>query len=446
MERFSALTACSRKRPRLMAIPEESSSWASLHADLVRLIGSKVLAGDLMDYVRFRAVCPHWRSRSDCPRGRGVVDPRFHPRRWMMLPEGHGLYPGHGKLRGYIRFFNLSTGVIVRVLLPLFRNHCILDSVDGLLLLQRDEDTVIRLLHPFTGDIADLPPLATLMRLPGANLNVRRTWTYFRKIGATSVSVSAGGVITVMIVLHNISMLAFATSRDHQWNVPPWRLSPFWRLISSQGKLYMMDNPTLGTSHPGDTQIFQINPPKHEGTGSASSSMPSQKLIATCPAGKMPVPQYLAECDSEVLVIGYSDGFFTHPLVYRLSDLILNRVVPVTTIGGNVLFIDERILSVSCKTVPNIAGDTVVAVHPTDLYLAQRNFNSHTWLPAADGCIAERDVSMPYSLIYHIFTCCQRAFWNKGTISYQHKNQNNWKVKRKWRQGVSLTCNTLILL
>jgi hypothetical protein len=82
----------------------------------------------------------------------------------MMLPEGHGLYPGHGKLRGYIRFFNLSTGVIVRVLLPLFRDHCILDSVDGLLLLQRDEDTVVRLLHPFTSDIADLPPLATLMQ------------------------------------------------------------------------------------------------------------------------------------------------------------------------------------------------------------------------------------------------------------------------------------------
>ncbi|KAM0881319.1 hypothetical protein ACQ4PT_033031 [Festuca glaucescens] len=200
-KRRSAVVACSNKRPRLIAsaaISDEASSWASLQADLVRLIGSRVLAGDLLDYVRFRAVCPHWRSSSVCPRGRGVVDPRFHPRRWMMLPEGDSLHPGHGKLRGYIRFFNLSNGVIVRVLLPLFRNHCILDSVDGLLLLQRDEDTVIRLLHPFTGDIVDLPPLATLMRLPKANLNVRKTWFYFRNICATSVSVSAGGVITVI--------------------------------------------------------------------------------------------------------------------------------------------------------------------------------------------------------------------------------------------------------
>ncbi|CAM0903516.1 unnamed protein product [Alopecurus aequalis] len=449
MERPSALTARSKKRPRLIAsaaISDEASVWGSLQADLIDLIGWMVLANDLRDYNRFRAVCPHWRSSSVCPRGRGVVDPRFHPRRWMMLPEGHGLHPGHGKLRGYIRFFNLSTGAIVRVLLPLFRNHCILDSVDGLLLLHRDEDTAIRLLHPFTGDIAGLPPLSTLLRLPLANLNVKRTWAYVRNIGATSVSVSAGGVITVMIVLHNLSMLAFATSRDHQWNVPTWRLSPIWRLISSQGKLYMMDNPTLDTSHPGDTQIFQIDPPQHVGMSSGSSSMPSQKLIATCRAGKMPVPQYLAECDSEILVIGYRDGFFRHPLVYRLSDLILDRVVPVTSVGGNVLFIDERILSVSCKAVPNIVGDSIIAVHPTELYLAQCQLSSCTWSPAADGCIAKCDVPMPYSLIYHIFTCCQRASWNKGTITYQYKNQNNWKVKRKWRQGVSLTCNTLILL
>jgi hypothetical protein len=81
----------------------------------------------------------------------------------MMLPEGHGLYPGHGKLRGRVRFFNLvDAGTFVRVRLDLFKDHCVLDSVDGLLWLHRDKDTAIRLLHPFTGDMADLPPLSTL--------------------------------------------------------------------------------------------------------------------------------------------------------------------------------------------------------------------------------------------------------------------------------------------
>ena len=116
-----------------------------------------------MDKQISSSVCTSWRSGAASPRGRGVADPRFHPRRWMLFPEGHGLYPGHGKLGGCVRFFNLSTGAFVRVRLPLFRDHCVLDSVDGILLLQRDQDTAIRLLHPFTGDIAEFPPLETLL-------------------------------------------------------------------------------------------------------------------------------------------------------------------------------------------------------------------------------------------------------------------------------------------
>ncbi|CAO2169560.1 unnamed protein product [Urochloa humidicola] len=37
-----------------------SPDWASLSGDLVEQIGWRVLAGDLHDYVRFRATCSHW--------------------------------------------------------------------------------------------------------------------------------------------------------------------------------------------------------------------------------------------------------------------------------------------------------------------------------------------------------------------------------------------------
>ncbi|KAL6633263.1 hypothetical protein ACP70R_025934 [Stipagrostis hirtigluma subsp. patula] len=153
----------------------DESPLASLPEEMIRLIGLRVMAGDFLDYVRFRAACRSWRSSTDCPRGRGVADPRFHPRGWTMLPERHGLHPGRCRRRGYTRFFNLSSGVVVRACLPDLREHCILGIVDGIILLQRDEDTGIRLLHPFTGDIADLPPLSTLMLYeywshPGATL------------------------------------------------------------------------------------------------------------------------------------------------------------------------------------------------------------------------------------------------------------------------------------
>ncbi|CAM0953825.1 unnamed protein product [Alopecurus aequalis] len=141
-----------------------STLWTtSLPGDILLLVAWHVLAGDFLDYVRFRAVCPQWRGGTVCPHGRSVADPRFHPRRWIMFPEGHGLHPGHYKLHGHLRFLNLDTGTFVSVHLPHFNKHCVLDSLDGLLLLQRDNDTAVRLLHPFTGDIAELPPLSTLI-------------------------------------------------------------------------------------------------------------------------------------------------------------------------------------------------------------------------------------------------------------------------------------------
>nr|TKW11325.1 hypothetical protein SEVIR_6G226200v2 [Setaria viridis] len=187
--------------------------WASLPGDLVRLVASRVLDGDLLDYVRFRAVCTGWRSGAASPRGRGVIDPRFHPRRWMMLPEGHGLRPGHPDLRGYIRFLNLDTGTLVRAHLPHFSDHCAVDSVDGLLLLLREEDSAVRLLHPFTGDIAELPPLATL--LPQVVCNCPAPYKIRRLADLVSTSVSFGaGAITVMLALHEVHRVAFATTLD----------------------------------------------------------------------------------------------------------------------------------------------------------------------------------------------------------------------------------------
>ncbi|OEL33924.1 hypothetical protein BAE44_0005059 [Dichanthelium oligosanthes] len=143
------MTPCSKiRRLTHSDAGEVSPFWASLDRDLVELIGWRVLAGDLHDYVRFRAVCSHWNASTASPRGRGVLDPRFHPRRWMMLPEGNGLYPGHPELRGSVRLFNLSTGAFVRAHLPHLDDHVILDSVDGLILLHRDHDTTVRLSTP----------------------------------------------------------------------------------------------------------------------------------------------------------------------------------------------------------------------------------------------------------------------------------------------------------
>uniref|UniRef100_A0A0E0NNP8 F-box domain-containing protein n=1 Tax=Oryza rufipogon TaxID=4529 RepID=A0A0E0NNP8_ORYRU len=369
------------------ATRDDPSPWESLHEDLLELIAWRVLAGDgdLLDYVRFRAVCPHWRSSTSCPRGRGIVDRRFHPRRWMLLPEGHGLYPGHGKLRGFVRFFNLSTGAFVRVHLPLFRDHCVLDSVDGILLLQRDHDTAIRLLHPFTGDILDFPPLETLLRYVSSKL-VGDKWNYLRRIGAASINVSADQVVSLMM----------------------W--SP---------------------------EILQIDPPELEGM---EPWLPPPTLIAKCPANTVNTSDsrfyHLVECDSEVLVIALSAGIHRKISVYRLADFMLGRrTLRVTCIGGNALFIGQRNLCVSSKAFPTVVGDTIVFHHYQQGYLAQYHLRSGTLEPASDGTIAEYAIPSPTCIIYHIYTCCFREQWNKGHIRFQGLLTINWRVKRKWRSG-----------
>jgi len=430
----TALVACSSRRRRRKVNAGDSSSWASLHEDLVSLIGWRVLAGDFRDYIRFRAVCPHWRSSTTCPRGRGILDPRFYPRGWMLLPEGRGLYPGHGKLHGYVRFFNLSTGAFVRVRLPLFKDHCVLYSVDGILLLQRDHDTAIRLLHPFTGDTAEFPPLETLLPQVRCRSEGSR-WYSLRSICGASISVGVDGLVRVMMRPNDVWNICFATSGDQQWRVTTtWECSQLSSTLPFQGKLYVLLRPN---SVRGEHEVIQIDPPQQEGMDIGSLSEPSSKLIAKFkwPTSDKSYSLYyyrLVECNSEILVIGKKwDAVYYS--VYRLADLMLGRIVHVTSIDGSALFIGRRSLCVSSKVFPTIVPDTIV-MRETKIYLSQYHLSNGTLSQATYGVIAEeKDIPGPYSIMCHIITCCSPSYWNKGKISC--KGLPTWKVKKKFRYG-----------
>nr|CAB3504462.1 unnamed protein product [Digitaria exilis] len=165
----------------------------------------------------------------------------------------HGLYPGHPKLRGYVRFFNLDTGAFVRVQIPLFEDHCVLDSYQGLLVLQRDHDTAIRLLHPFTGDVLDLPPLSTLLpqmheelkELPG-----QRKLPYLRAV-STVATFADDGVVTVMLAFGYLYRVAAATSQDQQWTLSTWYYAIGCPPFQYRAKAYVVYN--MGT---GDVKCY----------------------------------------------------------------------------------------------------------------------------------------------------------------------------------------------
>ncbi|XP_062225165.1 uncharacterized protein LOC133923891 [Phragmites australis] len=418
--------ASTRKRRRTS---DPGPRWASLPEDLVGVVASRLLAGDLLDYVRFRAVCTSWRSGTASPRGRGVADPRFHPRRWMMLPEGHCLYPGHPDLRGYVRFLNLDTGTLVRVRIPLLGDHCAIDSVDGLLLLLRDPDQegAVRLLHPFTGDIAELPPLGTLLPQLGSRLLSCPAPYRIRSLASVvcaSVSCNAGSM-TIMLALHEVNRVAFATSLDRQWTLSSWECPIHYPPLSFQGKLYMVHTPRLCGKK--IHQVLQIDPPVQDGAG-AGLSLRQPKLIATIPAHKLVDPAGLVEYGSEILVLGHNDLSAVQILVCKLADLVLQRFIPIKSIGGNTLFLEERNISVSSKVLTTVKGDNVVYIHSGPPYLAQYHLSTGSLSPAIDNyCRLYGRAPGPSSLVHCIFSCCIRNRWSRGLIF--RRNAQSWSVQ-----------------
>ncbi|KAG2579820.1 uncharacterized protein LOC120679627 [Panicum virgatum] len=390
---------------------EVSPDWASLGRDLVELIGWRVLAGDLQDYVRFRAVCAHWSTSTAAPRGRGVLDPRFHPRRWMMLPEGHGLYPGHPDLGGFVRFFNLSTGAFVRAHLPLLDDHVVLDSVDGLLLLHRDHDTAIRVLHPFTGDVAELPPLASLLpQIEPDNFYSELNKRSKLMRVCTSITASSTGAITVMLVLDLLHRVAHATTGDQRWTLSAWNLKPLIKPVSFQGKLYAFQ-PILRMRK---VYIYKINPPCPN-ANEGPSHLPLPEKIAECPLGKFIYMLNYVECGSELLLVAYSDASHSRLVVCRFADLVGGKNEPVTSIGDNALFIDERCLCVSVS--PNKGSNSLSSISPNSIICCHslpgnpgfvglgrfgQDLGTGIWTPASDGDICQRPPPSPHTLIHHI--------------------------------------------
>uniref|UniRef100_A0A0E0LHR4 KIB1-4 beta-propeller domain-containing protein n=1 Tax=Oryza punctata TaxID=4537 RepID=A0A0E0LHR4_ORYPU len=410
--------------------------WASLPAELAELIAARVLAaGGFVDYVRFRAVCSPWPAAAACwtlastpagglrplpgpPRSRR---PRPLPRPLRLLRRRTHPRPPSAPLR------------------PL-----LLDSPDGLL-LQRDGDTAIRLLHPFTGDIAEFPHLDSLAHQllyldfdPTVDpMYIFTGWMYntsairfshqIRKICA-AVDVADEGIVTVMLAVEKIGRVAFAAAGDNDWVISTWKENQLDKALSFQGKLYVVN------CRDGLIHVSVIDPPvprrwRHEGEESvAKSPVPPPRRIVTCSSEEIHLPS-LVELDSQIMLVGYNDTSLSRILVLRLADLAMGMIVPVVSIGDHILFIGARSLCVSSGWLPSIGGNSIVCFHAGENYLAQYHLGTGSWSPASDGQLMLSPPSRPCSLIHHIFTCCYRQFWNKGRYFVPSQSLNGGRCR-----------------
>jgi hypothetical protein len=114
------------------------------------------LDGGVVDYVAFRAVCSGWRASTSDPRRANLSlrKPLLRHLGWVALCDGDGKAPDE------ITFFHTGTARRLRVAIPELRRHRIVGFTDGLVILLNKRTTAVRMIHPFTGDAVDLPPLA----------------------------------------------------------------------------------------------------------------------------------------------------------------------------------------------------------------------------------------------------------------------------------------------
>uniref|UniRef100_A0A0E0P2E0 KIB1-4 beta-propeller domain-containing protein n=1 Tax=Oryza rufipogon TaxID=4529 RepID=A0A0E0P2E0_ORYRU len=210
--------------------PTRERDWYNLTDGPAGLIAERVLAGDVADYMRFRAVCTAWRQCSADPREHNSLDSRFHPRRWFMLREWPERAAPHRR-----RFINAATGQCVAVDLPEIEGHRSFGpTAEGLLVLVDDRTLFVRVLNPFTRRLTELPSLATLLPrdryLVGGDLSV------------CGAGLAGGDGCLIALYFSNTRKLAVAKPGDERWALVDHRVPRLASSLSFAGRFYCVSD------------------------------------------------------------------------------------------------------------------------------------------------------------------------------------------------------------
>ncbi|KAM0891349.1 hypothetical protein ACQ4PT_026456 [Festuca glaucescens] len=310
--------------------------WSNIGDCPAGTIAERLLANDVTDYVRFRAVCRPWRQCTADPRAHGMLDRRFLPRRWIMLREKFA-DPDRRRL------LNVSTGQCVQAHLPELRGHDVCaPTIEGLLVLRNRITYAVRLLNPLTRQVSDLPPATTLYSL------YWRAGMYDAD-PRLDFKVSAAGLAddaTVAVLFEEVQMLAVAKPGDEQWTLVKQGAS-FSPAISFAGRFYC----TTGT----DIKMVDARDNKPPRLVVAAKINHQLSGIAST--------VHLLDNDGELLLFSrtYEAEHFTaetrYFMEYNVSrvDLDARKTQPIHDLGGRALFIgSSRAISVSPLAFPAI--------------------------------------------------------------------------------------------
>ncbi|OEL20093.1 hypothetical protein BAE44_0018886 [Dichanthelium oligosanthes] len=213
------------------AAPEERD-WTSLHPDITRLIAERLLDEDVIEYIVFRAVCTHWRSSTPSPRDPTLADRRFHPRGWVALCDGTGVRPVDDEA---ITFFHTSFGRVRRLHLWKLQGQRIVGFTDGLILLLDTGTAVVRVFHPFTRVLVQLPNLARFFHLVLSKQASFKMDTFVWLNAAACVASPSS--IAVVVWFPNMPIVICAEPSSKNWVILHSHIQ-FTNTLPFNGRLY----------------------------------------------------------------------------------------------------------------------------------------------------------------------------------------------------------------
>ncbi|VAH85601.1 unnamed protein product [Triticum turgidum subsp. durum] len=364
------------------------ADWSALPADLVRSVADRLLAaaGDVDYYMGMRAVCHSWRLAIADPCG-GAGLHRFRPRHWIMLDDAAEQQPVHDE--GGVRLFlNVATGRVLRLRVPLLRDHVLVAASDGLLVLgDKKYPHRASVLNPFTG---------SLVRFVAAIPRVNRVRA------VVTGSEDDRSLSLVFSFYHDPCSDAITCAHPTAARLSPVQLpyyvgaGPFYSLkqenmVAYRGHVYVAYR---------DGLIVRFVAP---------SAQHHQHCHAKLIVSAVPSSDYTGRFGRAFLVASGGDL-----LLVRLYHLRRRRAVevfrvdvkrkaplePVRSIGRHALFLGGRSLSVNAVELPSVDGDCV--------YLASENRNVAWRYDLRDGSetmISSFD-ARPFGLVQVLLNYC----------------------------------------
>ncbi|KAK3133317.1 hypothetical protein QOZ80_6AG0535010 [Eleusine coracana subsp. coracana] len=345
----------------------------SLVPELMDLVAARVLAADVVDYMALRAVCARWRASSPSPRDPTLRDPRLRPHGWVALCDGNGVR--------------------------------LADACEA--------TTAVRVLHPFTRVVVDLPPIAPVFDHMVEDQQ-SRAWmkaaVCASEVSSDSIAVVAWFPIAPGVVVAEPTL-------------------PFWHVVSRdielaaavpfQGRLYGV----IGNQR----QVVQLYP------------QCQSPCIADIP-NTFGIPQtnafFLVESAARLMLIlrhffyckgsngGYGPCRFA---MFEVDTVGHQGLVPVSSLGDRALFLTPyRCLSVSQNDMPSICANAIYFrsgnADPVSLYsVSSETFEQISTLSIIHDLSKRiRPSVRPFTLADHLLIFCNHRQWSRGLMFHEY--------------------------